>query len=155
VSDNADRDLYRVLDVSPYASREEIRAAYRALARRHHPDAGGDGIRMSSLNRAWEVLGDGELRASYDAEQRRPREVAPPPSGRGGTLLDFGRYAGWSIGAVANADPEYLDWLRRAPIGRRLIPEIDARLRERRTAAEALAPRPDARRGRRLRWARS
>ena len=150
----ADLDLYRVLEVSRYANHAEIRASYRALARQHHPDAGGDSVRMATLNRAWEVLGDAELRASYDAEQQVPREAAPPPPRPVGSVLDFGRYAGWSIGALAVEDPDYLDWLRRAPIGRRLRPEIDARLAERRTA-RASESRPEGRRTSRLRWARS
>lgn len=68
---------YEVLGVSEAATRQEIRRAYRELARRHHPDryAGTDpaGLerarrRMATLNRAWEVLSDPRRRRSYDLE---------------------------------------------------------------------------------------
>jgi hypothetical protein len=53
-------------------------------------------------------------------------------------MLNFGRYAGWSIGEVARHDLEYIEWLDRAPIGRNYRQEIDEVLRKagrRRTAA--------------------
>jgi hypothetical protein len=52
-------------------------------------------------------------------------------------VLTFGRYAGWSMGEIARADLEYLEWLDRAPIGRNYRDEIDQLLRatgRRRTA---------------------
>jgi molecular chaperone DnaJ len=59
-------DPYRVLAVSPQASGAEIKAAYRALVKQHHPDAGGDATTILALNAAWEVLGDPERRADFD-----------------------------------------------------------------------------------------
>lgn len=49
-------DPYAVLGLTPEASPAEIKAAYRALVKRHHPDAGGDDQRILALNAAWEVL---------------------------------------------------------------------------------------------------
>ena len=43
-------DHYAVLGVQPDADRAAIQAAYRMLARLHHPDFGGDGSRMAALN---------------------------------------------------------------------------------------------------------
>ena len=43
-------------------------------------------------------------------------------------MLDFGRYAGWTVGSLVDQDPDYLEWLARTPIGRRLSNEIDAAL---------------------------
>ncbi len=75
---------YESLGVPPGARPEEIRQAYRRLARRHHPDAqpGGDPAatevsrrRMTAINAAWEVLGDPAARQAYDASLG----VGPPP----------------------------------------------------------------------------
>lgn len=73
------RTHYDVLGVTPSATTAEVRAAYRAKARDHHPDAGGDVDRMRQLNAAWQVLGDVTRRAAYDrALARGP--VAPGPA---------------------------------------------------------------------------
>ena len=39
-------------------------------------------------------------------------------------VLDFGRYAGWSLRQIAMRDPDYLEWLRRTPAGRQYQTEI-------------------------------
>lgn len=64
-------DHYATLQVAPTADAAVIAAAYRALARRYHPDlAGADGeAMMRRLNAAWEVLGDPERRAAYDRQR--------------------------------------------------------------------------------------
>ena len=93
-------DLYALLGVEPDASADDIRHAYRTLARRHHPDMipgvdRPDGFRRVAA--AYEILGDEQERAAYDrivrferlaAEQRaRPGPIAsraaPRPTGRG------------------------------------------------------------------------
>ncbi len=67
--------------------------------------------------------------------------AGPPPGRPSGTVLNFGRYAGWSLGEVARHDLEYIEWLDRAPIGRNYRPEVDAILRVagRRRSAEGEA----------------
>jgi hypothetical protein len=68
---------YDVLGVAPDADTAEVRQAYLALARRHHPDrAGGDALRMRTINDAWATLGDPTRRRQYDLVLRRP---APRP----------------------------------------------------------------------------
>jgi len=63
------RDYYDVLGVSPDAGAEEIRRAYRQLARRYHPDISGEERATAFLeaSRAYEVLRDPGRRRSYDA----------------------------------------------------------------------------------------
>jgi hypothetical protein len=63
------RNYYRVLHVQPDAPVEVIRAAYRALMVRHHPDRGGDHEKAALLNEAWSVLGDLARRSAYDAKR--------------------------------------------------------------------------------------
>ena len=148
-------DHYDVLGVGTDADRPAIQAAYRRLARLHHPDFGGNQSVMARLNEAWDVLSDPHQRAVYDArmlasrfkglaaaaaltplaaaaERRRQSSDMRTP---GGTVLDFGRYAGSSLAELAKIDPDYLEWLSRAPIGRAYRGEIDAVLANRRASA--------------------
>jgi curved DNA-binding protein CbpA len=55
--------------------------------------------------------------------------AGPPPGNPHGSVVNFGRYAGWSLGEIARVDLEYLEWLDRAPIGRIYQGEIDELLR--------------------------
>jgi curved DNA-binding protein CbpA len=143
-------DLYRVLQVAPEADHEVIRAAYRALARKYHPDlAGGSKEQMAALNAAWGVLQHPRTRAIYDRKRLArepsqngrsapeskpsspaPNTVPPPPGKRpaNATVLDFGRYVDWSIEELARHDPDYLEWLMRTANGRRYVRAIEAAL---------------------------
>jgi curved DNA-binding protein len=56
--------------------------------------------------------------------------VGPPPGPPSGSVLNFGRYSGWSLGEIGRVDPGYLEWLDRMPIGRPLRGELDALLRK-------------------------
>ena len=100
---------YERLGVSAEATTTEIRAAYRRLARRFHPDAlgGNDSVEMSAINEAWRVLGDAGRRAVYDGGLRRaaapPRPVNDPGerySVPADALVDDGRPARFPIWAV-------------------------------------------------------
>ncbi len=55
--------------------------------------------------------------------------AGPPPGRPSGSVVNFGRYAGWSLGEIARRDLEYLEWLERAPIGRQYQAELDQLLR--------------------------
>jgi DnaJ-like protein len=69
-------DPYEVLQISPHASPEVITAAYRALARRAHPDIndGRDSTgRMRELNAAYDLLNDPRRRSEHDARTRPVR----------------------------------------------------------------------------------
>lgn len=74
------RDFYVVLGVGPTASEDEIRLAYRTMAKRCHPDvSGGSAQRMVDLNQAYETLGDSARRARYDASERPSRPLPRRP----------------------------------------------------------------------------
>lgn len=74
-------DPYAVLGVPATATHDEIRAAYRAAARRLHPDAGGSAEAMQQLNVAWNVLQDPGRRAAYDRSVRDGPGRAGGPAG--------------------------------------------------------------------------
>ena len=69
------KDYYSILHVLPSAEIDVIKAAYRALSRKYHPDTyAGDkayaGKRMQEINDAFGVIGDPEKRKKYDAERK-------------------------------------------------------------------------------------
>ncbi len=67
-----EKDLYAVLGVSPLATQEEIRHAYRKLVRRFHPDSGSDEAsaeRFQEVQEAYRVLGDLARRQAYDRQR--------------------------------------------------------------------------------------
>ena len=93
------RDPYQVLGVSKNATEAEIKKAFRALAKKHHPDTkGGDPAaqkRFQEISGAYDVVGDKEKRKKYDSgeidEAGNPRGFDPrgggfhgDPFGRGG-----------------------------------------------------------------------
>lgn len=66
VTEIVDRPYYTILGVPRSATTEQIRAAYRRLAKTMHPDAGGDPEAFIELSNAYTVLSDSELRGNYD-----------------------------------------------------------------------------------------
>lgn len=60
-------DYYKILGVSKNSSAEEIKAAYRKLAHKYHPDkSGGDEKKFKEINEAYQVLSNAEKRSQYD-----------------------------------------------------------------------------------------
>ncbi len=62
---------YSILGISEDASDEDVKKAFRLLARRYHPDKKGDADKMQALNEAYSVLSDPEQRRKYDSKQQR------------------------------------------------------------------------------------
>jgi DnaJ-class molecular chaperone len=78
------RDYYDVLGVSPDAGADEIKRAYRQLARRYHPDISGEerASAFLELARAYDVLGDPVKRRQYDASLTHSSFNRPGDLGR-------------------------------------------------------------------------
>ena len=146
MSPAADRDPYGVLQILPTADTEVVHAAYRALALKYHPDRDRTrraAEKMGELNWAYALVRDPTARAAYDRSRRtlvagvsvptnlRPRTAgpAPMPTPGAGTILDFGRYSGWSLRDLARHDPDYILWLSRHSSGIRFRTEIYGILR--------------------------
>jgi curved DNA-binding protein len=78
------KDYYRVMGVDRKASAEEIKSAYRKLAKKYHPDVSkerGAEEKFKELGEAYETLKDPEKRAAYDqlGSHRPGQEFRPPP----------------------------------------------------------------------------
>jgi len=103
------RDYYEVMGVGRDATQDEIKRAYRMLARKYHPDVSEDANaeeRFKELGEAYEVLKDPEKRAAYDqlgANWKAGQDFRPPPnwdegfefSGGGGEGFGGDGYAGY------------------------------------------------------------
>lgn len=77
---------YEVLGVDRNADLDAIKRAYRELAKKHHPDAGGDRAKFEEITLAYETLSDSERRAKYDADGVIDGSAAPPDPLRAGAI---------------------------------------------------------------------
>lgn len=119
------KDYYAILGVPPTADRRQIEAAYRSLARQHHPDAHpqgtGSDAEFKRVTEAYETLGDSQRRRQYDRRHVRPspstrastsgeptREAPPSvsPAGDPFGLFHCGFTAGPEFGAFGSKAPQ-------------------------------------------------
>jgi curved DNA-binding protein len=102
------KDYYQTLGVARDATAEDIKKAYRKLARKYHPDVSREKdaeVRMKEINEANTVLADAEKRAAYDQLGRgyRPgQDFRPPPNWDAG--FEFSRRGQGSRGSTDYSD---------------------------------------------------
>ena len=60
------KNFYKLLGLKKNATKTEIKSAYRLLAKKYHPDTGGDNDKFLALQLAWETLNDPQKRVIYD-----------------------------------------------------------------------------------------
>lgn len=90
-------DYYKTLGVSKNATADEIKKAFRKLARENHPDAGGDEEKFKEINEAYEVLSDEKKRQLYDQYGTANSSQIPYSWGNadGGTTVNFSDFGSW------------------------------------------------------------
>ncbi len=102
---SSSKDYYEVLGVARTATADEIKRAYRKLAKEHHPDRNPDDpsaeVKFKEVQRAYEALGDAEKRARYD-------QLGPAGVGQVGTDPRGQRVYQWGGSAVNVEDLEDL-----------------------------------------------
>ena len=124
---------YEVLGVDPNSSEKTIKAAYRNLVKKHHPDAGGDKKAIVSINAAWELLQDADQRRAYD--QGLKNDVIKEAKERGIRNARASAAAQKAQGEAAKAEDALLRWLKQVylPIDQLLgqvINPLNAKLKD-------------------------
>jgi curved DNA-binding protein len=94
------KDYYDIMGVARDATQDEVKRAYRKLARKYHPDVSKEKnaeARFKEVGEAYEVLGDAEKRAAYDqlgANWKQGQDFRPPPDWNTGFEFQGGGFTG-------------------------------------------------------------
>jgi molecular chaperone DnaJ len=110
MSSEAKRDYYETLGVGRTATKDDLRQAYRKLARRYHPDVCKEPdaeARFKEINEAYQVLNDDQLRGQYDrfGHAGLSNQAGPDGFGFGGFEDIFGEFFGFGAGRSARQGP--------------------------------------------------
>jgi len=105
-------DPYEILGIHSSASSETIKAAYRELVKKHHPDAGGDKQKILALNAAWEILGDKENRLIYDRKNQSFNCLNKEAQERGMRNARASNAAQQAQGQSLAAEQALIEWLK-------------------------------------------
>ena len=108
------KNYYKELGLKQNATRNEIKSAYRLLAKKYHPDTGGDNEKFLSLQLAWETLNDPQKKAIHDKSLSTDEDYA------------VGKNENWSSelknkkNNSTNKDQDIKDWIKKIynPINR-------------------------------------
>ena len=102
------KDYYRILGLERDANQDEIKRAYRKLARKYHPDVSEDAnaeARFQEVSEAYEVLKDPEKRAAYDqlgSNWQQGQDFRPPPEWDQGFEFHGGGFTDGDAGAFSD-----------------------------------------------------
>lgn len=102
------KDYYKIMGLSRNATQDEVKRAYRKLARKYHPDVSkekGAEAKFKELGEAYEVLKDPEKRAAYDklgSNWKAGEEFKPPPHWDEGFEFKGGGFPGGGAGVFSD-----------------------------------------------------
>lgn len=119
------KDYYEIMGVERDATEDEIRRAYRKLARKYHPDVSKEAdaeAKFKELGEAYEVLKNPEKRAAYDqlgSQWRAGQDFHPPPDWDAGFEFSEGGDEGPDLGGFSDFFETLYGRARRRPAGAR------------------------------------
>jgi curved DNA-binding protein len=111
------KDYYKIMGVERSATQDDIKRAYRQLARKYHPDVSKEADaeeRFKELGEAYEALKDPEKRAAYDrlgANWKGGQEFRPPPDWNEGFEFSGGGFTGGGRGGDGADYSEFFEQL--------------------------------------------